>query len=861
MTQMKNKLFMVALVLVGILITSCSEEDNITDFIAPQRTVTLTTTIDLDVATTRALTEGGIKTFAEGEKVAVIYTNTSSEKAIAEYTLQAADISADSKSTKLNFTLTDPKDGNSDVTIVYPASLADKSAADGISMTALQSKQDGTFDKLSSDFDAATATNQMTVASGTATLPEVIALTNPLTIGKFTIKESEGGTDITNTITSFTVSDGTNTYMVNRTVSADPIYVAMKPIASSATINVSATDGTYGYEKAVTGKSLDANKIYPVNVTMTKTFEGRATPLTLEAMTAGKISFQNFAAGPVKYKVNGGEAQTIVSGQYAKIYVNAGDKVSFYGKNEKYYTNTYSNIHSDYGCYVYGNIMSLVSGLDNDGNISTAFTTAVTLTEANTFYYLFAGNVSMKNHSVKSIVLPATTLAERCYSSMFYGCTGLTTAPVLPATTLAAYCYSFMFSGCTGLTTAPELPATTLAEYCYSAMFDNCTGLTTARELPATTLAGCCYDNMFYGCTNLTTAPTLPATTLASSCYHNMFYGCTNLTTAPTLPATTLAAYCYLEMFRGCTGLTTAPTLPAPTLVPGCYNNMFNGCSNLSSVTCLATTNIDDYNCSNWLNGVATNGTFTKAAGATWPTGVSGIPSGWTVQNPQNMPLTFEAKVANSNVKLTLSSHAIVNSIEYSTDGGGSWQPYTSATDITLANVGDKVQFRGTATTYNSSKFSSNSGELYAYGNVMSLLYGSDFANKTAFPSGSTNTFGLLFYDFDNLYNHPELTFALPATTLAESCYYYMFSNCRNLTTAPLLPATTLAIGCYYYMFAGCINLSSVTCLATANISSSCLNFWLYQAGTNATSPTLHVKSTMASANWNAPGWTIVGDQ
>lgn len=32
-----------------------------------------------------------------------------------------------------------------------------------------------------------------------------------------------------------------------------------------------------------------------------------------------------------------------------------------------------------------------------------------------------------------------------------------------------------MFSGCTSLVNAPELPATTLAEYCYSDIFSRCT--------------------------------------------------------------------------------------------------------------------------------------------------------------------------------------------------------------------------------------------------------------------------------------------------------------------------------------------------------------------------------------------------
>jgi hypothetical protein len=100
----------------------------------------------------------------------------------------------------------------------------------------------------------------------------------------------------------------------------------------------------------------------------------------------------------------------------------------------------------------------------------------------------------------------------------------------------------------------------TMANYCYSNMFNGCTGLTTAPSLPATTLAQNCYSNMFNGCTGLTTAPSLPATTLAQNCYSNMFKGCTGLTTAPNLPATTLADYCYQNMFNGCTALKVSAT-------------------------------------------------------------------------------------------------------------------------------------------------------------------------------------------------------------------------------------------------------------------------------------------------------------
>ncbi|MBR0330682.1 MAG: hypothetical protein IIX12_03670 [Alistipes sp.] len=236
--------------------------------------------------------------------------------------------------------------------------------------------------------------------------------------------------------------------------------------------------------------------------------------------------------------------------------------------------------------------------------------------------------------------LPATTLAPSCYRGMFHYCAGLTTAPELPATTLADYCYSGMFYGCTGLTTAPELPVMTLAPYCYSQMFQECTGLTAAPKLPATTMAEGCYQWMFWLCHGLTTAPELPATTLAKECYNGMFRNCDGLTTAPELPVTTLAEGCYAEMFYQSDGLTTAPILPATTLVKRCYSYMFNDCKKLDNITMLAT-DISAPNCLNqWVSGVASTGTFTKAASLEQgtesgqiPTGIYGIPEGWTVKD------------------------------------------------------------------------------------------------------------------------------------------------------------------------------------------------------------------------------------
>jgi hypothetical protein len=141
------------------------------------------------------------------------------------------------------------------------------------------------------------------------------------------------------------------------------------------------------------------------------------------------------------------------------------------------------------------------------------------------------------------------------------------------------------------------------------------------------------YGYMFQGCTGLTAAPELPATTLAEYCYSGMFHGCTSLTTAPELPATTLASNCYSNMFYGCTSLTAAPELPATTLVTKCYEQMFQGCTNLNYIKAMFTTEPSTTYTSNWVNGVASTGTFVKNASASWTTtGVNGVPTGWTVE-------------------------------------------------------------------------------------------------------------------------------------------------------------------------------------------------------------------------------------
>ena len=73
--------------------------------------------------------------------------------------------------------------------------------------------------------------------------------------------------------------------------------------------------------------------------------------------------------------------------------------------------------------------------------------------------------------------------------------------------------------------------------------------------------------------------------------------------------------------------------LPATTLVDSCYSKMFYGRSSITKVTCLAT-DISALDCtSDWLYNAASSGTFVKHPNTIWPSGASGIPLNWTVEN------------------------------------------------------------------------------------------------------------------------------------------------------------------------------------------------------------------------------------
>lgn len=205
--------------------------------------------------------------------------------------------------------------------------------------------------------------------------------------------------------------------------------------------------------------------------------------------------------------------------------------------------------------------------------------------------------------------------------------------------------------------------------------------------------------------------------------------------------------------------------------------------------------------------------------------------------------LTLTATEDNSSVKLTKVG-TLDNTFEV--DTGNGWEDYAFDTVIPL-NAGKSCKWRCKShpTTQSSSDYVKfvMTGKIEASGNCNSML-SSDFGGIT-----SLYEYDFAFYKmFDGcaaLMQAPEL----PATSLVDRCYAYMFRG-TSLTESPVLPAESLQPSwsnkptyCYMSLFDGCIRLKKITCLATQNIFST----------KNGTSPGAIIYANTSSWVHNVP--------
>ena len=233
--------------------------------------------------------------------------------------------------------------------------------------------------------------------------------------------------------------------------------------------------------------------------------------------------------------------------------------------------------------------------------------------------------------------------------------------------------------------------------------------------------------------------------------------------------------------------------------------------------------------------------------------------------------VTFKAN-GKQTFQMTAVPDYEISGLEYSVNNDEKWRKVEKDGDISFGGEYGDLRLRGTnhngtakdETNYSTIKFTDETVNVACTGDIRTLL---DWKNYNIVKTDNAR-FCSLFETCSVLTSAPELPATklanccyyymfwrctnltsapvLPATTLAQECYSNMFADCTNLTSAPELPATKLAVHCYYSMFSNCPKLSSVTMLAPKSeieTKNKCVHNWLISAGTdNSVTRTLIVK-------------------
>ena len=206
---------------------------------------------------------------------------------------------------------------------------------------------------------------------------------------------------------------------------------------------------------------------------------------------------------------------------------------------------------------------------------------------------------------------------------------------------------------------------------------------------------------------------------------------------------------------------------------------------------------------------------------------------------PYSVPLTLEALTAG-----TVRVNSPKAGMQYTLNNGAK-TAMSGTTTIDVA-AGDKVAFYGNGTAiniYQGTNIYGGSAEVKVYGNIMSLVDEDDFATATTLTENNTFIF---FFNYNNKLKDAS-GLLLPATTLAPSCYSFMFMGCNALTAAPELPATELAPSCYSNMFMGCKALTAAPELPATTMADNCYSGMFNGCTALTSAPTLPAETLAES--------------
>ena len=186
----------------------------------------------------------------------------------------------------------------------------------------------------------------------------------------------------------------------------------------------------------------------------------------------------------------------------------------------------------------------------------------------------FSSNISGFQYSLETIVgleLPDTFASalnfERFTNLKYIGCIKSTGCPQYKFNSVIEYIgelgtdsitnFSSMFSGCSSLTSIPLIDTSNGTDFCY--MFNGCTLLSSIPEL--NTSNGTSFNYMFYECSSLVTIPEL--NTPNGTNFRGMFSGCSSLVNAPKIDFSSITSNSN-SIFSFCNKLKYIPILEAP---------------------------------------------------------------------------------------------------------------------------------------------------------------------------------------------------------------------------------------------------------------------------------------------------------
>lgn len=204
--------------------------------------------------------------------------------------------------------------------------------------------------------------------------------------------------------------------------------------------------------------------------------------------------------------------------------------------------------------------------------------------------------------------------------------------------------------------------------------------------------------------------------------------------------------------------------------------------------------------------------------------------------------ITFTAErkqIFKMNTKAKEFEHYDISGLEYSVNNNDVWKEVVENEEVTFGGNNGTLRLRGKniagtakdSWNYATITFDNPYVKVTCTGDIRTLL---DYESYKTVATDQAR-FIKLFQNCKAMTTAPDL----PAETLAEDCYSYMFVGCTSLKIAPQLPATTLAGSCYYSMFSDCTSLETALTLSAETLKTYCYGYMFDGCTSLKTAPEL----------------------